>query len=216
MDQGSLVAGRLDVAKRFVDEFSQSFPVAIALLVHVCDEDVWDFYIASDQFNDGKLSEAYGEVLRIADTIREPLFDPFRVRLLGLDASIVRTALEFYEKRSPTIPAEIATDQFAGREVDAVYLIKGPTGGYTMPSGREVLDQIIDREAHFFELRGQPPRKIKLPILMAYDLAKCGRNELGDLSGKVFKDGISVFEDEGFHGMRVEIVRDRNAVLELE
>lgn len=51
---------------------------------------------------------------------------------------------------------------------------------------------------------------------MDYGLAKCGRNELGDLSGRVFKDGITVFEKEGFHGMSVEIVRDRAAVLEFE
>ena len=50
---------------------------------------------------------------------------------------------------------------------------------------------------------------MKLPVLMAYDLAKCGRDQLGDLSGRVFKDGIRVFEKEGFHGMSVEIIRDR-------
>ena len=85
-----------------------------------------------------------------------------------------------------------------------------------MSSGREVLDQIIDQEADFFRQHGKPPRKMKLPVLMAYDLAKCGRDELGDLSGRVFKDGIDVFEKEGFHGMSVEIIRDRNATLQFE
>ena len=36
---------------------------------------------------------------------------------------------------------------------------------------------------------------------MAYDQAKCGRNEIGDPSGKVFKDS----KKEDFHGMSVEI-----------
>ena len=85
-----------------------------------------------------------------------------------------------------------------------------------MPDGREVLYQIIDQEANFFQLNGRPPRRMKLPVRMAYDLAKCGRDTVGDLSGRVFKDGITVFEQEGFHGMAVEIVRDRNAALELE
>ena len=85
-----------------------------------------------------------------------------------------------------------------------------------MPSGREVLNQIIDQEAAFFQQHGKAPRKMKLPVLMAYDLAKCGRNEVGDLIGRVFMDGITVFEKEGFHGKDVEIVRDRNAVLEFE
>ena len=85
-----------------------------------------------------------------------------------------------------------------------------------MPSGREMLNTIIDQEAEFYKTHGQAPRKMKLPVLMAYDLAKCGRDEVGDLSGRVFKDGITVFEKEGFHGMSVEIVRDRNATLDFE
>jgi hypothetical protein len=55
-----------------------------------------------------------------------------------------------------------------------------------------------------------------LPVLMAYDLAKCGRQELGDVAGRIFKEGIDVLEKEGFHGMSVEIVRKRDAVLEFE
>jgi hypothetical protein len=39
---------------------------------------------------------------------------------------------------------------------------------------------------------------------------------LGELSGKVFKDGITVFKQEGFHGMRVAILYDPNATLGLE
>ena len=85
-----------------------------------------------------------------------------------------------------------------------------------MSSGREMLNQSIDQEANFFQQHGKPPRKMKHPVLMAYDLSKCGPNEVGDLSGRVFMDGITVFEKEGFHGMTVEIIRDRNATLEFE
>ena len=85
-----------------------------------------------------------------------------------------------------------------------------------MPTGRETLNVIIDKEAEFFEQHNAAPRKIKLPVLMAYDLAKCGREELGELAGRIFKDGIAVLEKEGFHGMNVEIIRDRDAALQLE
>ena len=63
---------------------------------------------------------------------------------------------------------------------------------------------------------GEAPRKMKLPVLMAYDLAKCGREELGEMAGRIFKDGIVVLEKEGFHGMNVEIVRNRDAALQFE
>ena len=61
-----------------------------------------------------------------------------------------------------------------------------------MPTGLDTLSEIIDKEAEFFEQHGRAPRKIKLPVLMAYDLAKCGRQELGDIAGRVFRDGIDV------------------------
>ena len=85
-----------------------------------------------------------------------------------------------------------------------------------MATGRETLHEIIDKEAEFFQQHGVPPRKIKLPVLVAYDLAKCGRDDLGELSGRIFKDGVSALEKEGFHGMQVEIVRDRAATLQFE
>ncbi len=85
-----------------------------------------------------------------------------------------------------------------------------------MPTGRETLNQIIDKEAEFFKEKGEAPHKIRLPVLMAYDLAKCGRQELGELAGRIFKDGIAVLEKEGFHGMNVEIIRDRDAKLQFE
>src|SRR5713101_923870 len=129
---------------------------------------------------------------------------------------MVQAALEFYRTHPPTIPVPFCDRSLGGIAVEDVYLIKGPTGEYAMPSGREVLDQIIDQEANYFQQHGKPPRKMKLPVLMAYDLAKCGRDEIGDLSGRVFKDGITAFEKEGIHGMSVEIVRDRHATLQFE
>ncbi|QDV12799.1 hypothetical protein CA51_26850 [Rosistilla oblonga] len=85
-----------------------------------------------------------------------------------------------------------------------------------MPTGTETLHLIIDAEAEYFGQHGTPPTVLKLPVLMAYDLAKCGYNDLGELSGRIFRDGITVLESEGFHGMRVEIVRESGAMLQLE
>jgi hypothetical protein len=80
----------------------------------------------------------------------------------------------------------------------------------------ETLHRIIDAEADFFATHGTPPRLIRLPVLMAYDLAKCGFNDVGELSARLFREGISLLEREGLHGMKVELVRDRNAELQLE
>jgi hypothetical protein len=216
MDQGSLVMEQIEAGNRFLREFEKSTRVVVAFWLKEGEDGQWNLYVASDRFDKGKLGMAYGEVLRIAKEMKDPYFEPFQVKLVGLAEPTVRAALEFYIAHPPKIPFHIRERNFGGIAVEEAYLIKGPTGEYTMASGREVLDQIIDQEASFFQQHGKPPRKMKLPVLMAYDLAKCGRDELGDLSGRVFKDGITVFEKEGFHGMSVEIIRDRNATLQFE
>jgi hypothetical protein len=216
MDQGSLVDLQIEAGMRFLREFEKTTPVAVAFWLKGSEDGQWNFYLASDRFDKGKLDVAYREILRITNEMNDRLFRPFQVSLVGLGEPTVQAALEFYKGRPPRIPVRIRGGNFGGIDVEEVYLVKGPTGEKTMATGREVLNQLIDQEAAFFQQNGKPPRKVKLPVLMAYDLAKCGRDELGDLSGRVFKDGITVFEKEGFHGMSVEIVRDRDATLQFE
>lgn len=216
MDQGALVMEQIKAGDRFLREFERSTRVVVAFWLKDGEDARWNLYVASDQFNNGRLGMAYAEVLRIAKELEDPYFEPFQVKLVGLTEPPVRAALDFYRTHPPKIPFHIHARNCGDIEIEEAYFIKGPTGEYTMPSGREVLDQIIDGEAAFFQQHGKPPGKMKLPVLMAYDLAKCGRDELGDLSGRVFKDGITVFEKEGFHGMNVEIIRDLNATLQFE
>ena len=215
MDQGTLVREQVEAGNRFLREFEKSTRVVVAFWLKEGEDDRWNLYVASNRFDEGRRG-MYGEALRIAREMKDPYFEPFRVTLVGLSDPNVNAALEVYKGHSAKIPLRIRGRKFGGIEVEDVYLVKGPTGDYTMPSGREMLNQIIDQEAAFYQQHGHPPRKMKLPVLMAYDLAKCGRNEVGDLTGRVFMEGITVFEKEGFHGMSVEIVRDRNAALAFE
>jgi hypothetical protein len=218
MAQVSLVTEQIDAGNEFLRKFEESVGVVTAFWLKEPDEGKWTFYVASSQFNEGRLKPFYERMVQIARDMNNPSFDPFQVKFVKMNEPPVPAVLSFYETHPPTIPYHLHERLLGGVKVEEIYLVKGPTdGGYTaMPSGREVLHQIIDAEANFFQQHNQMPRKMKLPVLMAYDLAKCGRDELGDLSGKVFKDGIAAFEKEGFHGMTVEIVRSSNASLELE
>jgi hypothetical protein len=216
MDQGPLVNERIEAASRFLREFDEFAPVVVAFWLKDSELGRWTFYLASDRVDDTNYRDAYGEIVRIASQLRDSNFDPFRVRLLLMTDSLVAAALAACQGHPPKIPFRLRVTSFGGIAAEEVYFVQGPTGEYSMPTGREVLDQIIDREAEFFEQHGKPPRKIKLPVLMAYDLAKCGRDQLGDVAGRVFKDGIDVFEREGIHGIDVEIIRSPSASLELE
>ncbi len=216
MDQGSLVKEQFDVGARFLREFGRYAPIVVAFWLRDSENGRWALYVASDRVSDTNRDLAYGEIIRIAGEMKNPNFDPFQVRLLRMGDPMVKAALAAYTGRPPRIPFFINVASFGGISSDEVYLVQGPTGEYSMPTGRETLNQIIDREAEFFEQHGKAPRKIKLPVLMAYDLAKCGREELGELAGKIFKEGIAVLEKEGFHGMAVEIIRTRDAAIQFE
>ena len=71
---------------------------------------------------------------------------------------------------------------------------------------------IIDAEADYFIKNGGPAKVLKLPILLAYDLAKLGREHLGDLAGHIAKSGIRVLEKEGLLGMKVRLVTDTEEI----
>jgi hypothetical protein len=216
MDKSSMVDRKVELGTRLAGKLEKTTPVIAAFLLKSRENGEWSLHVVPEHQDKKSMEAAYIAILRIANELNDTALDPFQIRLVGLSEPTAQAALEIYRGSPPRIPIHLQREEFGGVEVEEVYLIKGPTGESTMASGREVLNHIIDEEATFFQQHGKPPRKIKLPVLMAYDLAKCGREDLGDLSGRVFKDGITVFEKEGFHGMSVEIIRDRNATLMFE
>jgi hypothetical protein len=74
--------------------------------------------------------------------------------------------------------------------------------------GLRVLHGIIDAQAEYVTKHGKPPRLLKLPLPLAYDLAKLGRDHLGELSGEVIRDGVGAFEEHPLLGMKVKLVRN--------
>jgi hypothetical protein len=76
-------------------------------------------------------------------------------------------------------------------------------------NGIELLHAIIDGEAAYFSDHGRPPALLKLTVAEAYELAKLGREHLGDLAGQIIKDGIRVLEKIGLLGVTVKLVTDQ-------
>jgi hypothetical protein len=216
VDQGSLVKEQIAAGNRFLREFDRYAPVVVAFWLKDSESGRWSLYVASNGVNDANYDIAFGEVIRIAGEMKDRDFDPFQVRLLQMGDPMVKAAIAAYSDRPPKIPFVIHVASFGGIAAEEVYFIQGPTRGYAMATGRETLNTIIDKEAEFFEQQGKAPHKMKLPVMMAYDLAKCTRDEVGEIAWRIFKGGIAVLEEEGFHGMNVEIVRNRDASLQFE
>lgn len=216
MDSTALVTDRQVVGERFLTAFGAQYPVATAFWYREPESADWRLFVASDKIDGEGLRDAYAEARRATNRLNDPDLDPLRLRLAGLWSPEAVAVLARYRNRAPTIPFRTGPDVLGNTPVEEAYFFRGPTREYAMPNGRETLERIIDEEAAFFQKHGRAPRKLRLPILMAYDLSKCSRELLGDAAARVFLDGVVAFEKQGFHGMTVEIIRDRNAALEFE
>jgi hypothetical protein len=125
MDQGPLVIDKIDAGARFLGEFQKYMPVQAAFWLKESDEKEWWLYVASDKITDDNFDVVYGEVFRIAGELRDPLFDPFEVKLLGADDPLAKAALDIHRR----FPARMAT-RFHGKMFGGLLVEEG----YIYPS----------------------------------------------------------------------------------
>ncbi len=76
----------------------------------------------------------------------------------------------------------------------------------------EVLDAILNAQADYVAVHGKEPTMLHLPLLMAFDLAKLGREGLGDLAQTIMLEGVRALEGRKFFGMNVQLVRDSDTI----
>jgi hypothetical protein len=122
MDQSPLVTEQIDAGAKFLAEFEKRIPVTAAFWLRANDEDSSYLYVASDEFNDKKLDVGYGEVLRVAAVMRDPNFDPFRVKLIRPGDPLAKAALDVLRRYPGRMPARILRTYFGGVGVDEVYI----------------------------------------------------------------------------------------------
>ncbi len=214
MAPATLVDSPVELGRQFLQALVERISVDLAFW-HQEQEEPFErlLFIHSEDVNEKNRALVWEAIFRIASQVR---MDPSNIRLIGKQHPMLIEAYCVLQDNEATLPLRLLGNTFTGWQIDPFHFYKIP-GELTMATaGIDTLHSIIDEEAAFFEREGRDPRKMKLPVLMAYELAKCGRGELGELAGKIFKDGIHVLERDGFHGMQVEIVRDRDAKLELE
>jgi hypothetical protein len=112
------------------------------------------------------------------------------------------------ESLTPTAVDAIVARVDGWYDAFAASVVKPYANRWRHGDGLKVWYSIIDAEADYFTRTGEPPKVLKLPVLLAYDLVKLGREHLGDLVGQIAKSGIHVLEKEGLLGMKVKLVPD--------
>jgi hypothetical protein len=126
MDQSPLVIDQFDAGAKFLGEFQKYVPVKAAFWLKESDQGEWRFYVASDQITDENFDVAYGEVLRIAGQLHDPVFDPFQVKLIGADDPLAKAALDINRRNPGLVATHFHGKMFGGLSVEEIYIYPSP------------------------------------------------------------------------------------------
>ncbi len=126
MDQELLVIEQIDAGAKFLEELERKIPVAAAFWLKTPEEDSRYLYVVSDRLDDKGLDVAYGEVLRIANLMRNPYFDPFRVKLIKPGHALAKAALEVLRRFPGRMATRLHRKNFGGVGVDEAYIYPTP------------------------------------------------------------------------------------------
>ena len=127
MDHEPLVTEQIEAAAAFLREFDKYAPVRVAFWLKESDRQYWHLYVASDEITDDNFDLAYGEVIRIAGELRNPWFDPLRVKVLGADHPLAKAALDVQRRYPGRTPPRVRDTMFGGVLVDEVYIYLSPS-----------------------------------------------------------------------------------------
>src|SRR5258708_16795052 len=122
MDQGPLVAEPIDAGARFLREFDKYLPVQAAFWLKDGEDGEWNLYVASNQITDDNFDVAYGEVVRIAGVLRDPMFDPFQVKVIGMDDPLAKAALDVQRRYPGRTPIPVHGKTFGRLPVEEGYI----------------------------------------------------------------------------------------------
>jgi hypothetical protein len=126
MDQEPLVREQIDAARKFIDELDKHIPVRAAFWLKTDEDSGWYLYVASDEVGDRSIRPAYAKVGKVSEMIDDPNFDPFRVKLIGMDDPLARAAQEIYQRYPARIPIHRLGERFGGTYVEGLYLYPPP------------------------------------------------------------------------------------------
>ncbi len=121
MDQTPLVSDDIEAGAEFIKRLNASWPVKAACWLRE-EERFRYLYVALDGLTDTNTDEAYGEVLRITQEMKDHYIDPFRVKLIRLDHPVARAVLDIYGRFPGRRPPHADGSSFGGKAVVETYI----------------------------------------------------------------------------------------------
>jgi hypothetical protein len=121
MDQTPLVIDEIEAGAEFIKRLNVGWPVQAACWLRE-EERFRYLYVALDGLNETNTGEAYREVRRLSQEMKEYYIDPFRVKLIRLDHPIARALLDIYQRFAGRRPPYSDGPIFAGKAVVETYI----------------------------------------------------------------------------------------------
>jgi hypothetical protein len=81
---------------------------------------------------------------------------------------------------------------------------------------QKILDRIASEAERFREENGSCPKILKLPYMVAFDLARGTCEQVGFIANKTSLGGIKLLEGEYLYGMMIQIIRNNTAEIDFE
>lgn len=126
MDKRPLVREQIDAGATFLREFEKYAPVDVAFWYRGDDDSSPRLWVASHEINDENFDLAYGEVVRIAATMRNPNFEGADVKVVNADERLAKASLELMQRYGGKIPAHYHSRAVGGITVGEIYIYPLP------------------------------------------------------------------------------------------
>lgn len=121
MDTSPLVTEDIEAGAAFLKRLHAFRPVKAACWLHQAEDKERYLYVALDGLTTENIREAYDEVRRITNVLKDQYYiDPFRVNLIRPDEPIAQSVLEIYRRYPGRLPP-----RFNGHVFDMLPVVEG-------------------------------------------------------------------------------------------
>jgi len=126
MDQATLVSEQIEAGRDFLRRLDATvLPVKTAFWIKEPDRRYWRLYIASDKIDDANQRVGLNEVARVAQEMRDPEIDPFRIRVIPGNKKVITAVLEL-QSFYPGKPIRRGDIPLGDIYAEAVYIYPSP------------------------------------------------------------------------------------------
>jgi len=115
-----------EMGRAFLAEFEKLHHVKAAFWVLEFESDRWTLCIASDDIDDSRIKDGYGDVRRATEQMQGPKPSLFQVKLLKPDDPAVLEVIDILSHHSRSVPIEYRAPRLGRLSIEAAYLYPMP------------------------------------------------------------------------------------------